>query len=338
MSRGDRAGGFILVATLWVLAGLTVLAAYIDGVAADNVERAMLVKETIALELERRSTEATLVYLLATNRVNYRGFILDDQQRFADRYPEELPLTGDGELWVTDVPYRGVGETLFGVQDENGLISVNLPGAGGFAALMKNAGVSPVNLAQMVARAGDYVDRDGQLSLNGAEYFDYLQSGRPPPANWVMMTPLEAQLVLGFDELIDPAQWRRIRPSLTVRPQAGYNFNIMVPAVIAAILDVDAAGMEAVLSERAERSIRNLDQIRRLTGKIPAIDEEEIVTMPSRAFRITIWREGRVNRVVLGIRLTPFGQSAPWRKDYQYSEQILDHGSTAPRGAETTLF
>ena len=38
LRRGPE--GFILVATLWVLAALAVLAAYIDGVVAVDVERA----------------------------------------------------------------------------------------------------------------------------------------------------------------------------------------------------------------------------------------------------------------------------------------------------------
>ena len=39
--------GFVLVATLWVLAGLAVLATYIDEVASGSVERATLAKRAL---------------------------------------------------------------------------------------------------------------------------------------------------------------------------------------------------------------------------------------------------------------------------------------------------
>ena len=72
------------MATLWALAGLAVLAAYIDGVTASGVRDAIEAKRAIQAELERRSTEATVVYLLATGRMNHRGLILEEEQRFPD--------------------------------------------------------------------------------------------------------------------------------------------------------------------------------------------------------------------------------------------------------------
>ena len=77
MSPGrSNAGGFVLVATLWALAALAVLAAYIDGVVASDLRSALETKRGLEAELARRSTEATLVYLLATGRMNHRGLIL----------------------------------------------------------------------------------------------------------------------------------------------------------------------------------------------------------------------------------------------------------------------
>ena len=210
--RGSE--GFVLVATLWVLAALAVLAAYIDGVVAADVERAVMAKRSLESELERRSTEATLIYLLTTGRMNHRGLILEEEQRFSDPLPEGelLPDHGDGEVRMTGETYTGLGEARFSIQDEGGLAPLNTPNYPPFAALLRHVGVAAPDVDRIVARIEDYVDSDGDLTLNGAERQDYRQRGLPPPLDWIMASPMELKKVLGVDALITPAQWRRLWP------------------------------------------------------------------------------------------------------------------------------
>ena len=85
--RDER--GFVLVATLWALAALAVLAAYIDGVVASDVRDAIDAKRALQAEIDRRSTEATVLYLLATGRMNHRGLVLEEVQQFADSLGED---------------------------------------------------------------------------------------------------------------------------------------------------------------------------------------------------------------------------------------------------------
>ena len=79
------ARGFILVATLWTLAALAVVAGYVANVVESDVERAIATRHALQDELDRRSTEATLLYLLATTRMSHRGAILETPQRFTAR-------------------------------------------------------------------------------------------------------------------------------------------------------------------------------------------------------------------------------------------------------------
>ena len=335
MSAARRhAGGFILVTTLWALVALAVLAAYIDGVVASDIERAVEAKRSLRAELERRNTEATLIYLLVTGRMNHLGLILEDEQRFADFLAESepLPARGDGELRVTGEVYAGLGAARFSILDEGALISVNSPHSRRFAALLEHMGVSASNAAQIAARVEDYIDTDDALSLNGAERHDYWQEGKPPPLNWIMTSPLELKKVLGLDELITPAQWRRLRPLLTMRPAFGYNFNTMKPEVLAALLGLDERAIRKVLEVREVRSISRLNQIAALSGKHLDIDSTELKMFPSHFLRIAIWHEGEGSRSLTGVALTPFGDSAPWRKDYRYAELMpTGDGSITPR-------
>ena len=336
-SRRDLEG-FVLVATVWVLAALAVLAAYIDGVVATDVERAADTRGWLQAELDRRSTEATLIYLLSTGRMNYRGLILEDEQRFSDALPEDqqLPDHGDGALWMAGEVYAGLGGARFSVQDEGGLASVNAPTSPLFTALLEHAGVAESDVGRIVARVEDYIDSDDTLTLNGAEYYDYAQRGLSPPLNWIMSSPRELSKVLGVGEMLTSVQWARVWPVLTMRPMFGYNFNTMRPEILAAVLDLDEPGIRSVLEEREKRSISRLTTVALLSGRHLNIDEMEIRILPSRFVRFSIWHEGDGSRILTGIELTPLGKTTPWRKDYRYLEPIrASHDSRTPR--ETPL-
>lgn len=328
--------GFVLVATLWILAGLTVLASYISGVATEQVERATLAKAALDRELDRRNTETTLVYLLATNRKNFRGLVLDFEQRFRDPLLEVDPEdVGDGEISFGGEAYLGIGEVRFSIQDEMGLAPVNSPSFPVLPAVLEHVGVSQRNVELIAARIGDYVDLDDGVSLNGAERFDYVDRGLPPPANWPMASPLEMRKVLGVDELLTPEQWFRLRPLLTMRQPLGHNFNTMHPRVMAALLDM---GPEAVSELVAARQTGPVNRTA-LTGRYIDIDGSELRILPSDHLRVSTWH-GDSARTLIGIQLTPYMDGSPWRQDYRYTEPAIDElawPDTAPERPQTAL-
>ena len=173
--------GFVLVATLWTLAAMAVLAAYIDGVASADIERAAAAKVALEGELARRSTKATLGYLLATGRMNHRGLMLEPEQSFSDAEGNRGPDRSVGVIALSGETYAGLGDTRFSIQDENGLVSVNFPRTANFAAALSYAGVASADIARIVPRVEDYVDMDDDLSLSGAERYDYDKATSPAP-------------------------------------------------------------------------------------------------------------------------------------------------------------
>ncbi len=317
---GER--GFILAVVLWALAGMGALAAYIGSVADAHVERALLTRETIERELRWRSTEATLIYLMATNRMNYRGAALHRVQRFDwdGAEPEREPP--DAEIWMDGTPYQGLDSVRFAVQDEGGLAPVNLPETRLFAAVLRHAGCSPSASAQLAARARDYVDRDQQLTLNGAERFRYQQQNRSGPPNALMVSPVELQQVLGFSSLVSAAEWQRLRPLLTTRQPAGYNFNTMPPAVIEALLGISAEAARSMVEARQSAPIWRISDVVALSGRVPDIDPMAMIRLPSSSFRLMLWEAEARTRLVMGYHLTPFDGYGPWRKDYEYWERL----------------
>lgn len=185
--------GFVLIATLWTLAVMAVLAAYIDSVATADIERAAAAKAALERELARRSTESTLAYLLSTGRMNHRGLMLEPEQVFTDAEGNRGPERSTGVIAVSGETYAAPGGMRFSVQDENGLVSVNYPRSTHFAAVLSYAGVPSALIDRVVPRMEDYVDADDELSLGGAEGFDYeragsaVSGGRAASSRWTDM-------------------------------------------------------------------------------------------------------------------------------------------------------
>lgn len=344
MADRGNANGFVLVATLWALAALGLLATYINHVVATDVDHAIEEKRAFQAELERRNTESTLIYLLATGRMNHHALILEEEQRFLEpgRNQAPSPFNVRGELRVTGAAYAGLGETRFSIQDEGGLISVNAPRFPPFAAYLERMGVAEEDARQVIARIDDYIDANDTLNLGGAERRDYQRQGKEPPLNWIMSSPMELRDVLGVENLIPRESWPQLWPVLTMRPVSNYNFNTMHPEILVAVLQLDAYGVRGVLDEREKGPLTRQTQLAMLSGKHLDIDEMEVAVLPSTFLKLAVWHETVGPRSVVGIELTPLGETAPWRKDYRYSEpapQREDSGisSDPPREAATPL-
>ncbi len=118
------------------------------------------------------------------------------------------------------------------------------------------------------------------------------------------------------------------------------------PEILAAVLDLDMEEVRPLVEERVARPIRSLRRGAMLTGRYLDINPEELRILPSRYLRIAMWQDTSATRMLCGIELTPFGDDAPWRKDYQYSEQYSEryseqfaqNDSRTIRKAETALF
>ena len=334
--RTRTEGGFILAATLWAIAALTVLAGYINTVATNDVALAQAQREALQDELDARSTENTLIYLLASSRMNHRGIVLEQEQRFSPPVGQPLKHPGDGTLTVSGEVHAGIGRIHFYLQDERGLIGINTPTQPFLSRALQHVGVSAADAARLMPRIRDYVDLDDTLTLSGAERFDYARARLPPPANWFMAGTPELKRVLGVEDIISPEQWRRLRPLLTPREQHGYNFNTMSADVAAAFV----GGAEAathLLAMRAETVIRTPEDVAELTGQVLRLNPEDLLTFPSPNMRIAAWRPGVGRRSIVGITLTPGAVDAPWRKEYRYSEPIDGDPGPALKAA-TPLF
>ena len=328
---GARRRGFVLVATVWVLAALVLLADYVSGVVAADRERARLAKAALGDDLNARSTEATLLYLLATKPTNHRGLVLESLSVSAlSGAAPSAAITFAGE------PYQGIGRVRFSLQDEAGLAAVNKPG-GLYQVALRHAGVAESDIALLLPRLQDYMDRDETLRVGGAERADYAAAGLPRPANWFLVSPLEVRKVLGARATIRREAWSFLRRNTTSAFTVGLNFNTMPLAMLTAFLGGDEAAAKRVALHREKHVLADMDAVREVAGyDLSAYGDLPGVTVVSR-LRLALWRAGGRQRTVVGIALTPNAINAPWRKEYRYFEPAIG-GSEPARPVATPLF
>ncbi len=325
------------------MAGLALLAAYVDSAVTRDIERAIKTRDAIQKEIDRLDTENTLIYMLVTGRMGHRGLLIEPVQRFYGETVDgaSLPTTGegiDGVLQLAGQTYQGIGETLFSVQDESGLVSISTPGTRMFPRVLESIGLSESEISRLIPKIEDYVDHDRDMRMGGAEDYEYRLEKKPVPANWMMTSPLELQQVLGTD-VLTPEQWQELLPMLSMHQLMGYNFNTMRLDVIAAWLKVDEESLKALEEARSWQSINDPQQIASLTGETPDIDKMEYLRFPQRYLRIAIWAEGDRTQRFFGIRLRPLGNSSPWNTIYRYPQPLVpDEAYGAPRIAPTSLF
>ena len=184
MKPDKRASGFVLAATLWILAAITVGVGAFASWTTLSLQRANVVKEQLQGEIDQMSTEAVVKYFVAAKSVDLAGFI------------------GEGEgnstvhLRMDDRPYVGIGKGRFALQDEGGLLKLSdLPR---FPQILQYMGVPDSKVGPLIDQFQDYVDTDNDKRLNGAEASSYDARGLPDPPNRALFTSWEAFNILDW--------------------------------------------------------------------------------------------------------------------------------------------
>ena len=175
------AAGFILASVLWLLAGLTVVAALVSRYGVSSAERAQLVRLRSGAETAMTSTKSDVLLLLAATRATNLG-----------------RSGANAELYVDNRVYGGRDESLVRIQDARGLIDLNRTTDGVLERLLVICGAAQDQAPTLVARIRDYVDEDDLTRLNGAERDSYAQAGLPAPRNAPMQEIQELWQVLGM--------------------------------------------------------------------------------------------------------------------------------------------
>lgn len=327
--RRQEASGFVLVIVLALLVVLSLLAAAAAASSSRAVQEAQGDSDRFAGEVDMRSTQDTVLFILATHHRNIAGVAalpgppmslnaLEDDTDGISALPTGQDIRLDGSAYI------GIGRALFALQDDGGLLSPNWAPPALMEAFFTSRDVPSTEWANLEAKRLDYQDADSLHRLGGAEADHYIAAGRPPPPNRAITTPLEFRRILQWGEVLAPLDDDQVLQMFSSHRAGAINLNSAPPEVLALIpgLDVEQANRLAVL--RKELPIQSVWQARE-TFTIAPFMEEMLTLFPSRTGNLILWDRQAGVKKLAHWSMTPYAIGGPpWQIDY---EVILSRGN-----------
>lgn len=348
---GQRQQGFILAATLWVIAFITVAGAYLAQWAGEARQQIASQQQNMQAEIDYQGTLSTFLYLINTQYVNQYGVILmelsaEQKEALAFGTGMGLKASEGNYLKLYDQAYQGMGDVIFSVQDESGLIPCNISEPFHLKYLLGLFGLPLTTRDDAIAKLLDYADLDSLHRINGAEEQQYKQQGKQPPANRALLTSWEMQNILDWDKY--PELWQNNLPRLTSVSWGDWpNFNVAPNQVLQTSMGITREDAEKIIQARDELPITDLGQLYQIIGKVLTIDVLSFSSIPSNFFRVTLWhpQTGRAREIHLELHPRILAKdyslktTRPWSVDYQLDiAKTAEQQNVQPKQLKTDLF
>ena len=307
----NKQQGFVLVLTLWVLVIVAIAAGYFAERVARAIELAQQSQQNTTAAIDMAGTHADMLYRLGTASMTEYGL-----------------GRGNTVIALDNRPYHGLGKTLVRLQDNRGLLNLNLIDDGRLQRFLGLMGIPAEQRGHLIDTLRDFIDADKLHRLNGAEDEEYLALKLPPPANRNLITPWEARRIIGWRD--SPQLWKNGRlVELTTTSSMGINPNTASAEVLATLPGVTEEFAQVIIARRKLSPITHEGQIVEIISmplNLPM--GMGIIVTPSDAIRITQSTQGLPWAIQYNITLTPNGNDAPWRTDY-YSRVSTDRRDEA---------
>lgn len=288
--------GFVLVATLWILAVITIAASYFAERASRSIELARQKQETSEQLVDFANTRADILFRMGTTPITLAG------------------LGSQPAIALDDRPYRGSGKDIVRLQDNRGLLNLNFPQQNMISRLLGQLGVPVGKRDAMIDALLDYTDSDDLRRLNGAEASEYAALGLPPPPNDWLASPYQLRNIIGWRD--QPGLWenQRLLRFVTTSRVLGLNPNTAPLEVLASLPGGTREAAAAIVKMRSEKPLQSSGQLAGIsTG---ALDPDFLLLHPSDSIRITHQSKTIPWAVQYAVMLTPRSEIAPWRVDY----------------------
>ena len=316
--------GFILPLTLWMIAIIGLLASTINVWVAQAVANSLALNQRTQLELSQVNLRNELVYFMAARGTSYRGLEIGSRIGSASTGDFNAVLAGpsdsgralklDGRTYTSE----NDPDLILTIQDGSGLFNLNTSTAKNLRRALTVQNVREADISRMIDTLLDYIDDDDLTRLAGAEKAEYTRLNYPLPANGPLLTPFEAQKVLGWDKLTNLWEIDTRSPFLTTcSAPAGFNVNTAPAAVLSAnITGLTPDKAERAVEKRAERPFRNIREFG-AAAELLIADEPFFYTFtPGRCVVVDVIDKHSEQHVRFSLTLEPTSQTRPWRVDY----------------------
>ncbi|MFZ6672749.1 hypothetical protein ACO0LE_02395 [Undibacterium sp. Xuan67W] len=198
--------GFALAAVLWLLAGLTILAAMISQSNQILAERQAKLKQRADAEQAFLSSRSEALYWLSTSKATESGYGWSGQY-----------------LRVDSRGYAGAGSSTIQLQDVRGLLNLNRPKRNLLSKLLVSCGADESQTDALMDALEDYAEPGKLKRLNGAKDFEYSMASLPPPRGAPLLAEPEIWRVYGWQKLQATWDSRRCFEDVTVWGDSNFN-------------------------------------------------------------------------------------------------------------------
>ena len=321
--RHERAKGFILPLTLWMIAIIGLLAATLNVWVAGTVANSRSLAQRTQLVLTQANFRNELVYMLGTRPSSYRGLEIGPKIGLVDSTDINALMVGatdsgrtlkfDGRSYVAE----NDPNMILAIQDGAGLLNLNATAPQNMRRALAALNVPEPRINRLIDTLMDYVDEDDLTRLAGAEKAQYERLGLLPPANGMLLSPLEAQRIIGWDSLDAIWESEMESPLLTTCQSPGFNLNSAPPRVlIANIRGMTQDKADLVLAKRAQKPFRNIREFA-AAADILITDEPFFYEFaPGRCVVVDMIDRLSEQHLRFSLTLEPRSQTRPWRVDY----------------------
>jgi DNA uptake protein ComE-like DNA-binding protein len=196
-------------------------------------------------------------------------------------------------------------------------LNLNLIDDGRLQRFLGTLGIAEEQRGHLIDTLRDFTDADKLHRLNGAEDEEYLAQGLPLPANRNLISPWEAQRIIGWRNA--PTLWQngRLVELSTTSLSVGLNPNTAPIEVLTTLPGVTEKIAKIIIARRKLSPITTEAQIVEITGM--SLNQPfgmGVIATPSDSIRITQSSPGLSWAIQYNLTLTPNANDAPWRTDY----------------------
>ena len=305
-----REEGYVLIATLWFVALLSLAALLIEGWVAASLESGAALGARVAAHAAMLSAEQRVAFTLASGTASSRGVELASAARSgAFGGASARPFVA-----LDDRPYR-IGDVMVRLQDGAGLLDINDADRNTLGAVLKRFGTPETARDALVSALINYRRKRQDNPGAGARGLTSGEGGMRNPWHAPLSTPWELLRVPGWEarsELWQPAA--SIAGFVTLGPVGAVNVNTAPARILAALGGIDASEAERLIRARAAGPLTSLDQA--TTRELRTGDENPQPSfLPANIIRLQFAAPDEPRIRVLQLRVTPAGM-VPVRVDF----------------------
>jgi hypothetical protein len=201
------------------------------------------------------------------------------------------------------------GDVLVQYRDVTGLVPINRDAPEMLGRLFKGLGLRSDDSKSAAAKLGDYIDKGNRRRFRGAERADYRMKFTPPPANAPLRVHAEMYHILGWDKLITPLMYERLRKYTTLTTSNTYYRTAFLSPELAKVLGL--AKLDEAAKGLRRKKIDFLDY---------AVSTIETPTQQGRFVFSTPKITGKVIVRTVELKRTPNAAGAPFQRTFVFEE------------------